>query len=295
MSQRKCAACHHAALPLWALSEADRRGYPVDKKYLAQTFEATLGSRDKMMASGLINNPANPPDTRPMARGVNMGLPFMAVAARSLPSLDDGQKKSLRFISDEIVQKQQADGSWEFFLSRPPINESQATDVAWIIMALQGDTGPDAQPGSQAAAQKGMAWLEGAEPDNQEAKILKVLVALRAGKNRDTMQRAIDAVLARQRPDGGWNQTTETKSDAFATGQVLYVLSLAGYGANQAGVKRGMDYLLATQKADGSWPMVSRATPDGRPGSAKLLTPITCGATSWAVLGLVELDSGKHG
>jgi len=45
MSQRKCAACHHAALPLWALSEADRRGYPVDKKYLAQTFEATLGSQ----------------------------------------------------------------------------------------------------------------------------------------------------------------------------------------------------------------------------------------------------------
>jgi hypothetical protein len=35
--------------------------------------------------------------------------------------------------------------------------------------------------------------------------------------------------------------------------------------------------------------MVSRSTPDGSPGSAKLLTPITCAASSWATLGLARL------
>ena len=35
--------------------------------------------------------------------------------------------------------------------------------------------------------------------------------------------------------------------------------------------------------------MTSRSTPDGLPGSAKLLTPITCTASSWAALGLVSL------
>jgi hypothetical protein len=224
-----------------------------------------------------------------MARGVNMGLPFLAVAARSMPSLEPGQKQSLRRISDEIVRKQQVDGSWEFFLSRPPINESQATDVAWIIMALQGETGPDAPESHGVSLAKGIAWLDGAEPDNRQAKVLKLLVALRAGKPRATLQPAIDELLALQRPDGGWSQTADLSSDAFATGETLYTLALAGYTAEHPGIKRAMELLVATQQPDGSWPMTSRATPDGKPGSAKLLTPITCGASAWATMGLARL------
>jgi hypothetical protein len=33
----------------------------------------------------------------------------------------------------------------------------------------------------------------------------------------------------------------------------------------------------------------ARSTPNGSPGSAKLLTPITCAASSWAALGLARL------
>jgi hypothetical protein len=293
LKQRRCAACHHAAMPLWALAEASRQGYAIDKKFLTDSIERTLGNKEKMMSAGLINNPASPPDTRPMARGVNMGLPFMAVAARSLPSLEEGQKKSLRSITDEIVQKQQADGSWEFFLSRPPINESQASDAAWMIMALQGETGADAPESHRRSMEKGIAWLASAEPDNRQVKVLKLLVALRAGSSRETLQADLDQLLALQRPDGGWSQLAETRSDAFATGEVLYVLALAGYTPQRPEIKRAMDLLVATQKPDGSWPMISRATPDGRPGSAKLLTPITCGASSWATMGLARLEPKK--
>jgi hypothetical protein len=79
------------------------------------------------------------------------------------------------------------------------------------------------------------------------------------------------------------------KSDAFATGQTLYVLSLAGFTAERPEIKRGIDFLVATQKSDGSWPMMSRSTPNGDPGSSKLLTPINCAAGSWATLGLARL------
>ncbi len=103
----------------------------------------------------------------------------------------------------------------------------------------------------------------------------------------------IDELLALQRPDGGWSQTPEMTSDAFATGQTLYVLSLAGFTAERPEMQRGIDFLVSTQKPDGSWPMVSRSTPDGRPGSSKLLTPITCAASSWATLGLARLVPGK--
>jgi squalene cyclase len=115
-------------------------------------------------------------------------------------------------------------------------------------------------------------------------------MGVRSAKPRKTMQTTIDELLALQRADGGWSQTVpELKSDAFATGQTLYVLSLAGYTAERPEIKRGIDFLVATQKPDGSWPMISRSTPDGSPGSSKLLTPITCAASSWATLGLARL------
>ena len=290
---RKCAACHHLPMPLWALGEAGRQGYAIDQKFVAETTESLLGSKDKLKASKIFPNPDDPPDPRPQGRGLNMGLPFLAVAARSLPGLEEGQKRSLRLIAEEIVRKQQPDGSWEFFatLRRPPINECQTTDAAWIVMALAGETGPDAPESQRAALAKAVAWLDAAKPsDLHQDKALKLLLAIRSGKSRDTMQAAIDELLALQRADGGWSQTVpELKSDAFATGQTLYVLSLAGATAERPEIKRGIDFLVATQKPDGSWPMISRTTPNGSPGGAKLLTPITCAASSWATLGLARL------
>src|SRR5689334_17467685 len=165
LKKRQCAACHHAGMPIWALSAAERQGYAIDKKYLRDTVESLLGNKDKLLATRIFPNPADPPDPRPQGRGLNMGLPFLAVAARSLTWLGEGQKQSLKLIEDEIVNKQQADGSWEWFagLRRPPINETQITDAAWIIMALDGEAGPDAAESHRASLAKGIAWLEAAK------------------------------------------------------------------------------------------------------------------------------------
>jgi hypothetical protein len=293
LNTRKCAACHHVPLTLWALGEAERQGYAIDKKFLTDTVESLLGSKDKLLSSRIFPIPGDKSDPRPQARGLNMGLPMLAVAARSFPSLTEGQKQSLKLIAGEIVKKQQADGSWEFFatLRRPPINESQTTDAAWIIMALQGETGPDAPKAQREALSKATAWLDAAKRSHlHQDRVLKVLLGVRAGKPREDLQTTIDELLALQRGDGGWSQTVpDLKSDAFATGQTLYVLSLAGLTAERPEIQRGLDFLVATQKPDGSWPMISRSTPDGSPGSAKLLTPITCAASSWATLALARV------
>jgi hypothetical protein len=297
LKTRKCAACHHLPMPLWALGEAERQGYAIDKKFMTETIEALLGSKDNLMASKIFPNPTDPPDPRPQGGGLNMGLTFLVVAAQALPSLKERHKQSLNLITGEIVKKQQSDGSWEFFatLRRPPINESQTTDAAWIILALKGETGPDAPESQRVALSKGMAWLDAAKPsDIHQDKVLKLLLGVRIGKSLKKMQTTVDELLALQRADGGWSQTVpELKSDAFATGQTLYVLSLAGFTSDRLEIKRGIDFLVATQKPDGSWPMISRSTPDGSPGSSKLLTPITCAASSWATLGLAKLVPKK--
>jgi hypothetical protein len=293
LTTRKCAACHHVPMPLWALAEAGRRGYAIDKKFVAGTTESILGSKDGLLASKVFPDPAAPPDPRPQGRGLNMGLPMLAVAASSLPSRTEAQKQSLRLIAEEIVKRQQPDGSWEFFaaLRRPPINESQTTDAAWIVMALQGTTGPDAPGPQRAALSKAVAWLDGAKRSHShQDKVFRVILGIRSDRPREALQPTISELLSLQCADGGWSQTVpEPKSDAFATGQTLYALSLAGLTAERPEVRRGIDFLVATQKPDGSWPMASRSTPDGSPGGAKLLTPITCAASSWATLGLAQL------
>lgn len=287
---RKCAACHHAAMPMWALGEAERQGYAVNRKFLADMAEATLGGPKEMIASRIADDPAAPPDPRPMAKGVNLGAVFMAVAAQSLPSLSAGERQTMSRIASDILKKQSADGSWEFFLSRPPINESQATDTAWMLMALQGPSEPETAPSHLAALKKGMDWLARARSgDSQQVKVLKLLLEIRAGTPHGKLKSALGELLALQKPDGGWSQTASSHSDAFATGQTLYVLASAGCTAQKPEIRHAIDFLLDTQKPDGSWPMSSRATPDGRAGSAKLLTPITCAATAWATLGLARL------
>src|SRR6185436_12606439 len=80
MNTRKCAACHHVPMPLWAMGEASKQGYTVDKKFMAETTEAVLGSMQKMMASGLFYDPTKPPDPRPQGRALNTGTVFLAVA-----------------------------------------------------------------------------------------------------------------------------------------------------------------------------------------------------------------------
>src|ERR1700691_1543004 len=54
LNTRKCAACHHVPMPLWALSEAERQGYAIDKKFVADTTESVLGSKDQLLASKIF-------------------------------------------------------------------------------------------------------------------------------------------------------------------------------------------------------------------------------------------------
>ena len=71
------------------------------------------------------------------------------------------------------------------------------------------------------------------------------------------------------------------ESDAYATGQTLYVLARAGLNPEAACLRRGVAFLTRTQLSDGGWPMASRV-------KAKNLVPIKGAGTAWAVLALIR-------
>ncbi|MBL9123841.1 MAG: hypothetical protein JNG90_09430, partial [Planctomycetaceae bacterium] len=169
-------------------------------------------------------------------------------------------------------------------------NENQASDTAWILLALEGYRG-EQSPAHRQALESGRAWLAQAAPAaSQQDLAFALLLAARAGRPASELHVTSEKLRARQRPDGGWAQLDESPTDAFATGQSLYALALAGETAEQPAIQRGIDWLVAHQRPDGGWTMASRASNDGSPGgSSKLLTPIECGAASWATLGLAKL------
>jgi hypothetical protein len=98
------------------------------------------------------------------------------------------------------------------------------------------------------------------------------------------------ALLAEQRPDGGWAQLATLETDAYATGQALVALQAAGHAVSSAEYRRGAAYLLRTQFADGSWLVRSRTFPVQPPRDTGFPHGkhqwISAAGTSWAAMAL---------
>ena len=117
---------------------------------------------------------------------------------------------------------------------------------------------------------------------------MRLVVWRRLGRPAEEWEPLVRRIKERQNADGGWSQTPEMESDAWATGQALYALAHADVKADDPAIERGRAFLVRTQREDGSWPMTSR--PVNKPGGtgAKNLIPIIGAGSAWGVLGLVR-------
>jgi squalene cyclase len=112
------------------------------------------------------------------------------------------------------------------------------------------------------SVQAAAAWLEKAQPHDTQDRALRLLGLGWAGAGQEAIQSAAGALVAEQRPDGGWAQTPTLTSDAYATGQALWALQESGaLKASDPVCERASQFLLKTQLADGSWYVRSRAIP----------------------------------
>jgi hypothetical protein len=283
--ERKCATCHQGTMTVWALSEARSQGYAVNGESLADVVKWT-----KERLQGIDK----PRDTRPGWNMVSTPALYLAVMAQAVPRQEALTADELKRIAGHLLRHQEDDGSWAWSLAPaqnrpPPVFESDEVVTLMGYLALGPHVPADAKEKSAArdSREKAAAWLAKTAPgDSTQAAALRLLVKVRAGKPARALQMEIDRFLSRQKKDGGWGQLRDLPSDAYATGQALYVLSLAGVKNDRAAVQRGLGFLIANQREDGSWPMTSRAQPGAKPFTNPV--PITYFGSAWATLGLMR-------
>jgi hypothetical protein len=169
------------------------------------------------------------------------------------------------------------------------MNAGEYQTAALAIYALRHYGQHDAA--SQRAVINAVQWLERTAPDSTQDRVFKALALTWAVPGSESAKAAARLLLPMQRSDGGWSQMPTLSSDAYATGQALYTLSVTGaLSRTDAAFRKGVDYLLKTQAADGTWRVPTRAIwfqpyfESGFPYGRDQF--ISTAGTSWAVMAL---------
>ncbi len=111
----------------------------------------------------------------------------------------------------------------------------------------------------QKAIQLAAAWLAKAQSLNNDDRGWRLTGLAWAGTDKGATQKAMQELLAAQRPDGGWSDLPSMESSAYATGKSLVALQIGGLPVSDSAYQRGIKFLLSTQQEDGSWYVKTRA------------------------------------
>ena len=271
-----CVSCHNNSLPSMAAAAAQTRGYAIDPKLVHYNTEAAIAV-SKPMVPAMREGKPGIPDPAISISYILVGL----AADRYAPDENTAAAAHL------IGLQQLPDGSFAAMTARPPIESSQFTATALSLRALQV-YGENAEPKIQRARE----WLVTAKPKTNEDRAMQLLGLAWADADAVTIRRAALALIAEQRPDGGWAQMSAVESDAYATGQAMVALATAGaLTPSSAAWQRGTAFLLRTQLDDGSWLVRSRSFPfqpykeSGFPHGKNQW--ISAAGTSWAAWALI--------
>lgn len=277
--ERTCATCHHGTMTVWVLSEARQRGYPVSPEHLK---DVTDWSKERLA------NLDKPRDSRPGYNMVSTPAVYLALVAEAVPGQGVVSASERDRIAAHLLRHQESDGSWAWSLAPrknapPPVFESDEIVTMMAETALAAQTSAEARAGLDRARR----WLRARKPAaSTQAAAIRLFRDLRGAESAADLKPGIEQLLALQKPDGGWGQEKDLASDAYATGQALYFLSIVGVPADHPAIRKGVGFLVANQKPDGSWPMKSRAHPGEKPMTNPV--PITHFGSAWAALGLMR-------
>jgi squalene cyclase len=299
-TNNKCASCHHVPITLWSLNDAKKRGLAVDDKALEQLRDWAVSS--------YVNHPKLRPvgqDGEEKGSSVSLNTVYLTLAVAAADKLDDKTAESVKKFAVHMLAAQDADGSWHSSATLPPVGDVTEVRTMQVLLALAAahDKGLIDNGHWTPARDRALAWLSKHKfLDQNQSLNLQVLVAHRFGKPEE-VKTLVKQLLEQQEADGGWSQTREATavtlkdyddksgptpakaekrpSDALATGQTLYALTVAGLDPQEPALQRAQAYLVRAQTKDGSWRVPIRSQKNS--GNA-----LSHYGTGWATLGLMQ-------
>jgi ankyrin repeat protein/mono/diheme cytochrome c family protein len=278
-----CVSCHHNSLASMTLDAARAKQFPFDAQSEADQLKRVAAYLDlwrdrALQGIGILGGP----DT--------VSYLLLGLAAGKHPP-DEATDAMARYLKNQ----QRPDGRWRVRAHRPPMESSDIQVTAASLRALQIYAPGTQRTGYRAVVQRAAEWLEKAQPLTLEDHAFHLLGLSWSGlkPENEKVRKATEALIARQREDGGWAQINPMTSDAYGTGLALVALSDGGgLSASSARFKKGIEFLLKDQAVDGSWYVQSRAVPfqpffeSGFPYGHDQW--ISAAASNWAAMALLR-------
>ena len=274
-----CVSCHNNSLFQMTAAAARRTGFRIDEPAFNDQMTRTRAYLESWRERELQ-------DIAIPGRIDTTAYILVGLAAAAYPP-DPATDALARYVK----RRQLADGSWRVASHRPPIESSDIGVTALALRSLQAYAPAPLKAEYARAVQRGAAWLTHAQPKSTEDHVYQLLGLTWAGEKPAALRPAANALIARQRADGGWSQIPTLPSDAYATGQALTALAESGaMKPTDLSYQRGVRFLLGTQLDDGSWYVRSRAIPiqpyfDSEFPHGKDQF-ISAAATNWATIAL---------
>jgi ankyrin repeat protein len=240
-----CISCHHQILPILAESTARERGIPFDAKFAAEVTTKVFSQFKDL--DTIVQGQFYIDD-------IGDAWELIAAHAAGVPP-----SATTSAMAQMLASAQRADGGWRTMDARPPQSHGRFTVTAIGARAVSLYLPESLKNEKQAVVTRSREWLLKATPRTTEDRTYQLLGLFWTGADEAARKQAAQHLLALQRDDGGWSQRSDSKSDAYSTGEVLYALNAAGGVATDApAYQRGLRYLLKSQGQDGSWFVESR-------------------------------------
>lgn len=281
-----CVSCHAQNLTGMAVSVARANGIPVNEQMAAEQLKAVKlqwASADQILVQGM---------NVPGAMDTVMYSVLQLSTDKALPD------RAIDAMVHNLAWQQRKDGNWRLSgVARPPMEDGDFSRTAICIRALAVYGSPGRKAEFDQRIARAAAWLKAQAPRTTEDRNMQLLGLRWANTDRRSLDDRVKQLMALQRPDGGWSQTPDLASDAYATGTVLYTLHELSIPPSDATYRRGVEYLLRTQLADGSWHVASRS-PKFQPYFQSGFPHdhdqwISAAATAWSTMALSYASSDK--
>jgi hypothetical protein len=277
----KCASCHNNTLTAMATEIARQKDIPVIDSLSAHN----IASMKYTLALACNPNKINE------FLSANFVIPYilLGLSAEKYPA-----DIYTDIAVDYIISQAKADGSFLAESFRVPLETGDIHLTAMAIRSIQLYASASKKRHVNEMVLKTRLWLEQAQTDQQQELVFQLLGMHWCGSNNDQKNKVAEKLKSMQNADGGWSQLTTLKTDAYATGQILYALYVSGMIKTDDPVyQKGLDYLLKTQNEKGTWYVATRSFPIQPPMTAGFPPHnrdefISAAASNWAVMGLMN-------